>query len=82
MARRKVANHWFVSVETPKQSRHELRLHVRQTKAFPTEAEAKQFAKEMLSNEAKIIAGTLLTAYQPKRRIVSGWHLRRWIEQE
>ena len=81
MAKRKVANHWFVSVETPKQSRREIRLHVRQTKAFPTEAEAKQFAKEMLSDETKIPAGTFLSAYQPKRRIVSGWHLRRWIEE-
>jgi hypothetical protein len=80
MAKRKVANHWFVSVETPKQSRRGIRLHVRQTKAFPTEAEAKQFAKEMLSDETKILAGTFLSA-QPKRRIVSGWHLRRWIEE-
>jgi hypothetical protein len=80
MANHKMANHhWFVSVETPKQSRRGIRLHVRQTKAFPTEAEAKQFAKEMLSDETKILAGTFLSA--PKRRIVSGWHLRRWIEE-
>ena len=61
MAKRKVANHWFVSVETPKQSRRGIRLHVRQTKAFPTEAEAKQYAKEMLSERNKILAGTLLS---------------------
>ncbi len=82
MAKHKVTNHWFVSVEKPKQSRHGIRLHARQTKAFPTEAEAKQFAKGMLSDETKIIAGMLLSAYQPKRRIVSGWHLRRWLEEE
>jgi hypothetical protein len=80
MANHKMANHyWFVSAETPKQSRRGIRLHVRQTKAFPTEAEAKQFAKEMLSDEMKILTGTFLSA--PKRRIVSGWHLRRWIEE-
>jgi hypothetical protein len=78
MAKRKVANHWFVSVETAKQSRRGIQ-HVRQTKAFPTEAEAKQFAKEMLSDETKILAGTFLSA--PKRRIVPGCHVRHWIEE-
>jgi hypothetical protein len=53
MANHKMANHhWFVSVETPKQSQRGIRLHVRQTKAFPTQAEAKQFAKEMNSDIA------------------------------
>ena len=81
MANHKLPNlHWFVSFGTPKQSRRGIRLHARQTKAFFTEAEAKQFAKEMLSDETKILAGTFLSA--PKRRIVSGWHLRRWIEDE
>ena len=80
MANHKLPNlHWFVSFETPKQSRRGIRLHVRQTKAFPTEAEAKKFAKEMLSDETKILAGTFLSA--PKRRIVSGWHVRRWVEE-
>jgi hypothetical protein len=80
MANHKLPNlHWFVSFETPKQSRRGIRLHVRQTKAFPTEGEAKQFAKEMLSDETKILAGTFLSA--PKRRIVSGWHVRRWVEE-
>ena len=31
----------------------------RRTKTFPTETEAKQFAKEMLSNKYKVVAGTL-----------------------
>ena len=53
----------------------------RQTKTFPTEAEAKQFAKEILSDGTNIIAGTLLSAHQPTpRRIISGWDLRSWIE--
>ena len=54
----------------------------RQTKTFPTEAEAKQFAKEMLSNKYRIVAGTLLRAHQPARRIISGSQLQRWIEEE
>jgi hypothetical protein len=70
MARCKVTNNWFVSFEIPKQSRRGIRLHVRQTKVFPTEAEAKQFAKEMLSDETKILAGTFQSA--PKRlKIIS-----------
>src|SRR3974390_3094636 len=41
-----VKSHWFVSVET--------QTFARQTKTFPTEAEAKQFAKEMLANKSRI----------------------------
>src|SRR6516164_6209765 len=40
------------------------------------------FAKEMLSNKYKIVAGTLLSADQPARRIISGLQLYRWIEEE
>ena len=79
MARHTVKNHWFVSVEMPKQRRQ---AFARQTKTFPTEAEAKQFAKEMLSNKYKIVAGTLLGADQPARRFISGSQLHRWIEEE
>jgi hypothetical protein len=53
----------------------------RQTKTFPTEAEAKQFAKEMLLSDRKnIISGTLLSDHDPARRIISGWDVRRWTE--
>jgi len=55
---------------------------VRRTKTFPTEAEAKQYAKEMLSETDKIIAGTMLSAHQPVRRIISGSELYRWIEKK
>jgi hypothetical protein len=79
MARHMVKNHWFVSVEMPKQRR---KPFARQTKTFPTEAEAKQFGKEMLSNKYKIVAGTLLSADQPARRFISGSQLYRWIEEE
>jgi hypothetical protein len=56
---------------------------LRETKTFSTEAEAKQFAKEMLlSGRKNISAGTLLSADQPARRIISGSQLHRWIEEE
>jgi hypothetical protein len=81
MARHTLKNHWFVSVEQPKQGR---RLHTfaRRTESFSTETEAKQFAKEMLSNKHKIVAGTLLSAHQPARRIISGSQLYNWVEEE
>jgi len=83
MARHTVKNQWFVSVEAPKQLRLAFpKKSARQTKTFPTEAEAKQFAKEMLSNKYRIVAGTLLRAHQPARRIISGSQLQRWIEEE
>ena len=50
MARRKVKNHWFVSVAAPKQGRR-IKAFDRRTETFPTETDAKQFAKQMLSEE-------------------------------
>jgi hypothetical protein len=80
---RSATNRWFVSVEMPRQRRlASARTAARQTKTFPTEAEAKQYAKEMLSAKNKIIAGTLLSADQPARRINSGSQLYHWIEHE
>jgi len=66
MTRHSVKNLWFVSVEMPKHRRGE-QTFARQTKTFPTETEAKQFAKEMLSFKNKIVAGTLLSAYRSAR---------------
>jgi len=72
MARHTVKNQWFVSVEAPKQLRLAFpKKPARQTKTFPTETEAKQFAKEMLS----------MSGHKPARRIISGSHLIRWIEE-
>ena len=84
MARSTQANRWFVSIEVPRQLLlASSRTPARQTKTFATEAEAKQFAKEMLLEDRKsIIAGTLLSADQTERRIISGAKLYRWIEEE
>ena len=82
MARRTLKNHWFVSVEVPKQLRSSRNESARQTKTFPTETEAKQFVKEMLSNKKKIVAGTLLGAYLPVRRIISGSQLYSWVREQ
>ena len=68
-ARRYVKNNWFVSVAAPKQVHGQ--ISARQTETFPTETEAKQFAKEMLS----------MSGHKPARRIISGSHLIRWIEE-
>ena len=82
MARRKVKNRWFVSVAVPERG-HGHRF-VRRTETFPTETEAKQFAKEMLSEKHhtekhRILAGTLLGVHLPVRRIISGSQLHSWV---
>jgi hypothetical protein len=46
---------------------------------FPTEGEAKQFAKAMLSDGMKIMAGTL-HPHQPIRRIIGSSEINQWIE--
>jgi hypothetical protein len=84
-ARRMVRNYWFVSVEIPKHRQSE-QTSARQTKSFPTETEAKQFAKEMLSEKHHmeknhIVVGTLLGAYLPVRRIISGSQLYSWVQE-
>lgn len=79
MATRKVKNHWFVSVAAPTQFRlASPKKSARQTKTFPTEDDAKQFAKEMLSEKHHIFAGTLLGAHLPVRRLISGSQLYSW----
>jgi hypothetical protein len=77
MARRKVKNHWFVSVAVPKQGYGQ--QFVRRTETFPTEDDATQFAREMLSEKHHILAGTLLGADLPVRRIISGSQLYSWV---
>ena len=75
------ANHrWHVSIEAPRKSRpaSSRTASVRQTKAFPTECEAKQYAREMLSEGWKITAGTL-NPHLPKRRIILASEIEQWI---
>jgi hypothetical protein len=86
MARYKlITNHWFVSAETPKHLR--LRFFSstatppRETKSFPTEIEAKQFAIAMLSEGRKVTAGTL-SPHQPMRRTVTASEINQWIGEE
>jgi hypothetical protein len=77
MARRTGKNHWFGSVAVPIQGYGH--GYVRRTETFPTEDDAKQFAMEMLSKKHHIFAGTLLGAYLPVRRIISGSQLHSWV---
>jgi len=84
MARyKRITNHWFVSVETPKH----LRLlsfdapRPRETKSFRTETEAKKFAIAMLSEGRKVTAGTL-SPHQPRRRIITASEINQWIEED
>jgi hypothetical protein len=79
MARHKVKNQWFVSVAVPKQGR--VKAFARRTETFPTETDAKQFAKQTLSETEKqyIVAGTLRGGYLPVPRIISGSQLHSWV---
>jgi hypothetical protein len=54
---------------------------VRRTKSFPTESEAKQFAKAKLSEGMKVTAGTLIL-HQPIRRMIIASDINRWIEED
>jgi hypothetical protein len=78
-----ISNHWFVSVETPKQLRlfSSAAPRPRETKSFPTEIEAKQFAIAMLSEGRKVTAGTL-SPHQPKRRTITASEINQWIGEE
>ena len=77
-----VPNRWFVSSVVPKKLRLGApRTPARQTEIFPTEAEAKRYAKEILLARKNIVAGTLLRGNEPTRRIISGRALDRWLEE-
>jgi hypothetical protein len=79
---RAIKNRWYVSVETPQQWRptSSRAPSARRTKAFPTEIEAKQFAKTMLSAGFRVTAGTL-SPHLPRRRLVVTSEIERWIEE-
>ena len=70
---------WYVSYRsniTPKRDDEESRC-VRATRKFKTEAEAKQFAQEIINNGWSAIAGTL-NPYKPKKT-VSSTQILKWI---
>jgi len=83
MAKRTIiTDRWFVSVDTPKHkgpvpSRTSF---ARQAKTFPTESEAKEFAKAKLAEGMKVTAGTLIP-HLP-RRIIAASDINRWIDEE
>jgi hypothetical protein len=83
MARHKaIINRWYVSVQAPSEWRANSSRapFQRMTKGFPTEVEAKQFAKVMLSEGLKVIAGTL-SPHQPARRYIPTSEIGEWIEE-
>jgi hypothetical protein len=76
-------NRWYVSVEASSAWRPtspRLRSS-RKTEAFPTEIEAKKFAKAMLSEGMKVTAGTL-NPHLPRRRIIAAAEINLWIEEK
>jgi hypothetical protein len=72
-------NCWCVSTTMAKEGK--LRRAARETKGFPTETEAKQFAKAMLSDGHTVTAGTVYP-HEPIRRTVSAREVYRWVEEE
>jgi hypothetical protein len=76
-----IANHWYVSVERPSQWRPKSSRapSPRQSKSFPTEIEAKQFAKAMFSEGLKVMAGTM-NPHLPRRLVVAS-EIEQWIEE-
>src|SRR5450631_1982171 len=75
-----IANHWYVSIDRPILRRPtSLRApSPRQSKSFPTEIEAKQFARAMLSEGFKVMAGTM-NPHLPRRLVVAS-EIDRWID--
>jgi hypothetical protein len=75
-----IANHWYVSIDRPIQRWKTATRGAlpRQSKSFPTEIEAKQFARAMLSAGFKVMAGTM-NAQLPRRLVVAS-EIDRWID--
>ena len=66
---------WYVSFELPRGKRK----HARATETFPSEREAKKFARVKLVDTAKVSAGTL-NPHLPKRTIAPA-HMLEWLEE-
>jgi hypothetical protein len=69
---------WFVSFEPPRGKRPN-RAHARATETFPSEREAKDFARAKLVDTPNVTAG-MLNPHLPKRTIAAKQMLV-WIEQ-
>ena len=78
-----ITNRWYVSVQAPSEWRPNSSRapFPRKTKSFPTESEAKQFAKTMLSDGFRVTAGTL-NPHQPRRRTIAASEIDKWIEEK
>jgi hypothetical protein len=78
-----ITNRWYVSGQAPSEWRPNSSRapFPRKTKSFPTESEAKQFAKAMLSDGFRVTAGTL-NPHQPRRRTITASEINQWIEEK
>jgi hypothetical protein len=69
---------WYISFEPANRGMD--RIYRRETRTFPTEAEAKAFARTILERALRISAGTI-NPVQPKRVIGSKRALSEWLSQ-
>jgi hypothetical protein len=76
MMHREPINRWFVTVRPVAGA-----WNARETKGFPTETEARRFARAMHSKAHYVTAGTI-TPHQPKRRTIADCEIAQWIEGE
>jgi hypothetical protein len=83
VGRRRITNQWYVTVEA--QTGGELTssrpASPRHTKTFPTEIEAKEFAKAMLTEGLKVIIAATSAPHQPTRRAIAASAIQDWIEE-
>lgn len=68
---------WYVAFRQPDEAGG---AYVRNSKAFQTEIEAKQFARERLAEGCDVTAGTL-NPYRPKRTI-GLWQISSWLAEK
>jgi hypothetical protein len=82
MVKHSPANHWYVTVEPRKRWRAISQApYRRQTKAFPTEVEAKLFAKAMLNDGQRVTTAGTLSPHHPTRRVVSPSAILDWLDE-
>jgi hypothetical protein len=77
-----IINRWYVSIQGPSDWRPTTSRapFPRKTKTFPTESDAKLFAKAMLTEGMKVTAGTL-SPHKPRRRTIIASEINKWIEE-